>query len=126
MLSKIDACPWERAADFLGMSVEQIQTLISKGKLKVADPFVTERSFAEFCRKHGDHINLSLIDPPTAKWLVEEYGVSFRFGTVSRAQKHALIIRTCKCGRKIAGNVFFKHVKHCVTAREQMTKTAGQ
>jgi hypothetical protein len=107
-LCKHDACPWERAADLLGIAAEQLQTFICKGKLKVLDPFVTDRSFEEFCRKHGDQINMSLIDPATAKWLVSEYGVSQGSDgrQVSRAQKHALVIRTCKCGRKIAGNIF--------------------
>ena len=46
----------------------------------------------------------SRIDPATASWLVNEYRVSHKNGrTVSRAQKHALVIRACKCGRKIAG-----------------------
>ena len=59
VLSKHDACPWERAADLLGIAVEQLQKFICKGKLKVLDPFVTDRSFEEFCRKHGDQINMS-------------------------------------------------------------------
>lgn len=97
-LMKHDAYSWDRAADLLGIPVEQLQTLISKGKLKVLDPFVTDRSFEEFFRKHGDQLNMSLIDPATAKWLINEYGVSANGnrGTVSRAQKHALVIRACK------------------------------
>ena len=113
-LSKLDACPWERAADLLGIAVEQLQALLSQGKLKIVDPFVTDRCFEEFCREHGDQINLCLIDADTARWLAEEYGVSSGSERqVSRAQKHALVVRTCKCGRKIAGNIFFKHIKHC-------------
>ena len=38
---------------------------------------------------------------------------------VSRAQKHALVTRRCKCGRKIADNVYFKHVKHCRPVEER-------
>jgi len=67
--SNHDAHPWERAAELLGIPAEQVQRFICKGRLKVRDPFVTDRSFEEFCRKHGDHINMSLIDPATAKWL---------------------------------------------------------
>ena len=74
--SKLDACPWDRSAELLGITVGQLQALISQGKLKVRDPFVTERSFEEFCRKHGDQINLTLMDPATAKWLTDEYGVT--------------------------------------------------
>jgi len=126
VLSKHDACPWERAADLLGLAVEQLQKFICKGKLKVLDSFVTDRSFEEFCRKHGDQINMSFIDPATAKWLRDEYGISnSNSRPVSRAQKHALVVRTCRCGRKIAGNIFFKHVKHCPVVREQLMGKAG-
>lgn len=113
--SKQRAHSWDHAAEFLGIPIEQIQAMISKGKLKVLDPFVTDRLLEEFCRKHGDQINLALIDPATAKWRVSEYGVSrdINVPVVSRAQKHAFVVRTCTCGRKISGNIFFKHTKHC-------------
>ena len=107
---------WERAADLLGVTVAQIQVWISAGQLRLVDTFVTDRSFEEFCKKHGDRINLTLIDPATAKWLVSEYGVSQSATngmTVSRVQKHALVIRACHCGRKIAGNAYFRHVRTC-------------
>jgi hypothetical protein len=76
LTAKHDAYSWERAADLLDITVAQVQSFICKGKLKLLDPFVTDRSFEEFCRKHGDQINMTLIDPATAKWLIEEYGVS--------------------------------------------------
>src|SRR5271166_1172959 len=107
---------WERAADVLGVTVAQVQSSISAGQLRLVDTFVTDRSFEEFCKKHGDRINLTLIDPATAKWLVSEYGVSQSATngmTVSRVQKHALVIRACHCGRKIAGNAYFRHVRTC-------------
>ena len=107
---------WERAADLLGVTVAQVQSGISVGQLRVVDTFVTDRAFEEFCKKHGDRINMTLIDPATAKWLVSEYGVSQSATngmTVSRVQKHALVIRACHCGRKIAGNAYFRHVRVC-------------
>jgi len=108
-------CSWKRAAKLLNVAVIDVQKLISAGHLKLLDAFVTDRAFEEFCRKHGDAINMALIDPSTRKWLVAEYGVPDPGGEkkLPRAQKHALIVRTCKCGRKIAGNVFFKHLRHC-------------
>jgi hypothetical protein len=109
---------WERAADLLGVTVAQVQSSISAGQLRLVDTFVTDRSFEEFCKKHGDRINMTLIDPATAKWLVSEYGVSQSATngmTVSRVQKHALVIRACHCGRKIAGNAYFRHVRVCQT-----------
>jgi hypothetical protein len=100
----------------LSVPIRQVQDWISGGQLKVLDTFVTDRSFDEFCKKHGTEINLALIDPATAKWLIDEYGVpspSTDCRTVGRALKHALVVRTCKCGREIAGNVYFKHKKNC-------------
>jgi hypothetical protein len=127
LTAKHDAYSWDRATHLLGISVAQLQSFICKGRLKVLDPFVTDRSFEEFCRKHSDQLNMALIDPAMAKWLINEYGVCEK-GTVrvfSRAQKHALVVRTCRCGRKIAGNIFFKHLRHCDFVKERaMTKAA--
>jgi len=114
-----EAYSWERAANLLGVPVPQVQAWISAGQLRVVDTFVTDRSFEEFCKKHGDEINTALMDPPTAKWLVNEYGASeiaTKSASVSRARKHALVIRTCTCGRKIAGNPYFQHVRACRSA----------
>ncbi len=41
---------------------------------------------------------------------------------VPRAQKHALVVRTCMCGRKIAGNVYFRHAKACKVAANQVMR----
>jgi len=127
-IAKHQFLSWERVADLLGVPIEQVQNLICKGKLKVLDPFVTDRSFEEFCRRHGDQINLAFIDPRTVKWLIEEYGVSGANNVrpVSRAQKHALVVRTCKCGRKVTGNIFFKHLKYCSVANWQAKAPVGQ
>ena len=110
-----NAYSWKRATKILGTTVEETRSLIAEGKLKLLDTFVTDRSFEDFCRKHGSEINLSLMDPATRKWLIGEYGISEAADgkAVPRAQKHALIIRECRCGRKIAGNVYFRHVRHC-------------
>lgn len=115
------AYSWKRAARLLAITVADVQNLISVGHVKLVDMFVTDRSFEEFCRKHGGEINTALMDPATAKWLASEYGVSGPGSgrTVSRAQKHALVTRRCKCGKKIAGNVYFKHVKHCRPVEER-------
>ena len=110
-----NAYSWKRAAKLLGITVEDTQKLIAEGQLKLIDTFVTDRSFEDFCRKHGSEINLSLMDPATRRWLMDEYGISEAADgkLVPRAQKHALIVRECRCGRKIAGNVYFRHLRHC-------------
>jgi hypothetical protein len=119
-----DGYSWDRAATILRVEVEGIQRLICDGTLTIVDPFVTDRQFEEFCKKHGNEIDLSLIDPATAKWLVTEYGVPKPESTraASRAQKHALVVRACKCGKKIAGNAYFRHVKSCGSANNQSVR----
>ena len=110
------------------MPVNRIQAWVSAGKLRLVDTFVTDRSFEEFCKKHGEELKACLIDTATAKSLVTEYGVSeslLNGGTVSRARKHALAVRTCKCGRKIAGNPYFRHVKICQVASKSDLRDAS-
>jgi hypothetical protein len=116
---------WERAAAILGVELERIQSLICSGTLRIVDPFVTDRQFEEFCKKHGSEINRALLDRATAKWLVEEYGVRKPavFDLTAPAQKHVLAVRACKCGKKIAGNAYFRHVRSCETARREPTRT---
>src|SRR5579864_821880 len=111
-------CSWNRAAKAMNVELGDVQKLISEGQLKLVDTFVTDRAFEEFCKKHGSLINMALIDPSTREWLISEYGVSdpVEEKKLPRAQKHALIVRACKCGRKIAGNVYFRHIRHCRSA----------
>jgi hypothetical protein len=119
-----EAYTWERVADLLGVDLRQVQSWISAGHLKVMDSFVTDRSFEEFVKKHSSESNLNLIDPAVRKWLVQEYGLTSGQSNgcnVPRAQKHALTVRTCKCGRTIAGNVYFRHRKSCKVAQSQGT-----
>lgn len=122
-----DGYQWPRTAELLGTTVEQVQELIAKGELRVLDTFVTDRSFEEFCKKHGSEINTSLMDRADARWLIEEYGVpdsAVKGRVAGRAQKHALVIRTCKCGKQIAGNVFFRHFKRCIVLPGQSMRRA--
>src|SRR5215469_1980585 len=119
------AFTWERTAEALGIELADVQRLVSAGQLKVVDTFVTDRAFEEFCRKHGEQVNMPLIDPATAKWLIREYGVlptADSINSPSPWQKHALARRECKCGLKIAGNVYFKHVKCCSTAADEQRR----
>ena len=100
----------ERAAKALNLQVEDVQKLISVGQLKLVDTFVTDRAFEEFCRRHGTAINMALIDASTRKWLVSEYGIPDHIEEkrLPRAQKHALIVRACKCGKKDSRQCFLQ------------------
>jgi len=108
-------CSWKRAAKVLNLEVGNVQKLISVGHLKLVDTFVTDRAFEEVCGRHGCAINMALIEPSTRNWLMKEYGVADPVDekNLPRAQKHSLVVRARKCARKIAGNVYFRHVRHC-------------
>jgi hypothetical protein len=123
-----DAFSWERLADLLGVPIAEVRPWICAGQLKLVDTFVTDRAFEDFCKKHGDELNVALMDPASAKWLLSGYGVSqsaVSDRTLSRAQKHALAARTCKCGRKIAGNAFFRHVNSCTAITGDVRREAS-
>jgi hypothetical protein len=60
---------------------------------------------------------------------VSEYGVSQSVtdgATVSGVQKHALVTRACQCGRKIAGNAYFRHVRTCQSATSESPQSPSQ
>jgi hypothetical protein len=112
-----DGYSLERTADLLGTTVAGVQEWLCSGQLTVVNSFVTDRAFQDFCKQHGHEFNLTLMEPAMRKWLVKEYGVPVDGDNsnqpVCRAKKHAFVIRSCKCGRKVAGNAYFRHVNVC-------------
>lgn len=112
------AYSWGSAAKFFGVDVEQVRAWIAKGELKIVDGFVTERAFQDFCKTCSSELNGALLGGDVLDWLGEGYGLRMRDENSARSvpstEKHALITRRCAtCGRKMRGNIFFRHIKNC-------------
>jgi hypothetical protein len=107
---------WGSAAKLLGVDVVRVREWIVEGKLKIADGFVTERAFQDFCKKRGSELNSALLGTEVRDWLVEGYSlpVDADASGIPGNQKHALVTRRCPgCRRPMRGNIFFRHVKNC-------------
>ncbi len=109
---------WAEVAGALNVSVETVERLIVDRSLRMYDPRVTEKSFVNFCRRHGSLINWEFLGRETRDWLQSSMGLdrgarADAATPLSLFRKHASVVRKCKCGRAIRGNAFFRHVRVC-------------
>jgi hypothetical protein len=118
---------WAETAKELGISLQTVEALIARGRLKVYDPRITEKSLRNFCRKYGSLINYELLNRETREWLqttmdfVKHAGKTIAQRLESH-RRHATVVRKClACGREIRGNAFFRHTRSCSRVRNIVT-----
>lgn len=110
---------WAEVAESLQVPREDVEKLIAQGILKLYDSRITEKSFQNFCRRHGSLINSDFLSRETRDWLQSTMDFVPHAGEptglyLTPLRKHARVVRQCKeCGRSIRGNVFFRHIKKC-------------
>jgi hypothetical protein len=110
---------WADTAKELGADPKVIEQLIFCGILKFTDPTITEKSVARFCARYGALIKTDFLDADTRLWLADAMDLAPAAGKDSARQleacrKHAQVVRCCeKCGTRIRGNAFFRHLKKC-------------
>jgi hypothetical protein len=109
---------WSDTARQLGWSLETIKDYVAQGKLKLYDPRITERSLRNLCRRHGSLLNYDYMNRETRDWLESSLDFGRKGGEALAQQleirrKHAQVVRSCACGRKIRGNAFFRHARRC-------------
>lgn len=119
------AYSWGTAAKLLRADVAQIRKWIVEGELRIADGFVTERAFQDFCKRNGSELNCALLGSEVRDWLAEGYSLNAIVedsGNIPGRQKHALIARRCPlCKQVFHGNIYFRHIKNC---KQEMLRAA--
>jgi hypothetical protein len=109
---------WAETARELGITLQTIDSLIARGRLKVYDARITEKSVRRFCHKYGSLVNYELLNSETREWLRSTMDFVQHAGrTVAQRleshRKHARVVRKCQCGREVRGNAFFRHTRTC-------------
>jgi hypothetical protein len=75
---QVDGYSRTQAANILNVTLQQIRALLAKGRLKVIDPFVTERSLRSFFKSRAGELNWTLMDSSTVDRLTEKYRIKTR------------------------------------------------
>ena len=109
---------WAETAQELGITLQTVESLIARGRLKVYDARITEKSIRRFCNKYGSLVNYELLNSETREWLQSTMDFVQHAGrTVAQRleshRKHARVVRKCQCGRDVRGNAFFRHTRTC-------------
>jgi hypothetical protein len=105
-------------AQALHVSPFRIRKWIRLGWLTLYECRFKDRALVRFLESHSDEIDAARLDKDFLLWLrslgLREGGVHSRMWSMTR--KHSLKEHVCgRCGRKVRGNSFHRHLKRCRT-----------
>ena len=104
-------------AEALHVSPRKVRRWVRLGWLMLYQGRVKDRSLKRFLEGHSDEIDTRQLESDLRLWLRD---LGLREGaTHSRRwfgeRKHSLKVCVCgRCGRKVHGNVFMRHLKACI------------
>jgi hypothetical protein len=105
-------------AQALHVSPFRIRQWVRLGWLTLYECRVKDRALVRFLESHSDEIDGACLDKDFLLWLrslgLREGGAHSRMWSITR--KHSLKEHVCgRCGRKVRGNSFHRHLKRCRT-----------
>jgi hypothetical protein len=103
-------------AQALHVSPFRVRRWVRLGWLTLYECRVKDRALVRFLESHSDEIDGACLDKDFLLWLrslgLREGGAHSRMWSITR--KHSLKEHVCgRCGRKVRGNSFHRHLKAC-------------
>jgi len=112
-------------AEALHVSPRKVRGWVRLGWLTLYQDRIKDRSLVRFLEGHSDEIDAKRLESDVRLWLLdlgfhEDATHSVRW---FRDRKQSMRVRICeRCGRKVHGNAFYRHLKACAKNGTCITK----